>query len=114
MARPNRRGSKVETAGSVFLVREDEPAPRVGAGLHRIPFGTTKRLLRSKRRRLLQPSTYPVNGSLRFAVSRFSYKPIFVTEAKSTVCVPHLAEVWSLRPVWRWVGYSKTEANEET
>jgi hypothetical protein len=30
-------GSKVETAGSVFQVREDEPAPRVGAGLHRTP-----------------------------------------------------------------------------
>src|SRR5215470_15923687 len=25
-------GSKVETAGGVFQVREDEPAPRVGAG----------------------------------------------------------------------------------
>jgi hypothetical protein len=30
-------GSKVETAGGVFQVREDEPAPRVGAGLHRTP-----------------------------------------------------------------------------
>jgi hypothetical protein len=29
--------SKVETAGGVFQVREDEPAPRVGAGLHRTP-----------------------------------------------------------------------------
>jgi hypothetical protein len=29
-------GSKVETAGGVFQVREDEPAPR-GAGLHRTP-----------------------------------------------------------------------------
>jgi|SRR5215467_6410880 len=28
-------GSKVETAGGVFQVREDEPAPRVGAGVHR-------------------------------------------------------------------------------
>lgn len=26
-------GSKTETAGGVFQVREDEPAPRVGAGL---------------------------------------------------------------------------------
>ena len=30
-------GSKVETAGGVFQIREDEPAPRVGAGLHRTP-----------------------------------------------------------------------------
>jgi hypothetical protein len=30
-------GSKVQTAGGVFQVREDEPAPRVGAGLHRTP-----------------------------------------------------------------------------
>jgi hypothetical protein len=30
-------GSKVETAGGVFQVREDEPRPRVGAGLHRTP-----------------------------------------------------------------------------
>ena len=30
-------GSKVETTGGVFQVREDEPAPRVGAGLHRTP-----------------------------------------------------------------------------
>ena len=30
-------GSKVETAGGVFQVREDEPAPRMGAGLHRTP-----------------------------------------------------------------------------
>lgn len=29
--------SKVETAGGMFKVREDEPAPRVGAGLHRTP-----------------------------------------------------------------------------
>jgi hypothetical protein len=29
--------SKVETAGGVFQAREDEPAPRVGAGLHRTP-----------------------------------------------------------------------------
>ena len=30
-------GSKVETAGGVFRVREDEPAPRIGMGLHRTP-----------------------------------------------------------------------------
>jgi hypothetical protein len=30
-------GSKAETAGGVFQVREDEPAPRIGAGLHRTP-----------------------------------------------------------------------------
>ena len=30
-------GSKVETVGGVFPVPEDEPAPRVGAGLHRTP-----------------------------------------------------------------------------
>ena len=30
-------GSKVEPAGGVFQVREDEPAPRIGAGLHRTP-----------------------------------------------------------------------------
>jgi hypothetical protein len=30
-------GSKVETATGVFHVREDEPAPRVGVGLHRTP-----------------------------------------------------------------------------
>ena len=30
-------GSKVETAHGVFQVREDEPAPRVGAGLRRTP-----------------------------------------------------------------------------
>jgi hypothetical protein len=29
--------SKVETAGGVFCVREDDPVPRVGAGLHRTP-----------------------------------------------------------------------------
>jgi hypothetical protein len=29
--------AQVETAGGVFHVREDEPAPRVGAGLHRTP-----------------------------------------------------------------------------
>jgi hypothetical protein len=30
-------GSKVEAAGGVFQVREDEPTPRVGAGVHRTP-----------------------------------------------------------------------------
>src|SRR6266851_9675139 len=30
-------GYKVETAGGVFQVREDEPLPRVGTGLHRTP-----------------------------------------------------------------------------
>jgi hypothetical protein len=30
-------GYKVETAGGAFRVREDEPTPRVGAGLHRTP-----------------------------------------------------------------------------
>jgi hypothetical protein len=29
--------SKAEIAGGVFQVREDEPAPRIGAGLHRTP-----------------------------------------------------------------------------
>ena len=29
--------AKVEAAGGVFQVREDEPEPRVGAGLHRTP-----------------------------------------------------------------------------
>ena len=28
-------GAKVETAGGVFQVRGDEPAPRVAAGVHR-------------------------------------------------------------------------------
>jgi len=30
-------GWKVETSGGVFQVREDEPAPRLGARLHRTP-----------------------------------------------------------------------------
>jgi hypothetical protein len=30
-------GSKVETTEGVFQVRDDEPAPRVGAALHRTP-----------------------------------------------------------------------------
>ena len=32
-----RAGSKVETIGGVFQVREDEPAPRVGTRQHSIP-----------------------------------------------------------------------------
>ena len=41
--------AKVETAGGVFQVREDEPAPRVGAGLHRTPWtGPTQLLERSE------------------------------------------------------------------
>jgi hypothetical protein len=30
-------GYRVETAGGVFQVRDDDPAPRVGAALHRTP-----------------------------------------------------------------------------
>ena len=30
-------GAKVEPTGGVFQVREDEPAPRVGAAPHRTP-----------------------------------------------------------------------------
>jgi hypothetical protein len=30
-------GAKVKTTGGVFRVREDEPAPRVGAAAHRTP-----------------------------------------------------------------------------
>jgi hypothetical protein len=30
-------GSRIETTGGVFQVREDAPAPRIGAGLHRTP-----------------------------------------------------------------------------
>jgi hypothetical protein len=30
-------GSKTDATGGVFQIREDEPAPRVGAGLHRTP-----------------------------------------------------------------------------
>jgi hypothetical protein len=30
-------GSKAETAGGVFQVREDEPEARVGAGPHKTP-----------------------------------------------------------------------------
>jgi len=30
-------GSKAETTGGVFQVREDEPVPRIGAGLHQTP-----------------------------------------------------------------------------
>jgi hypothetical protein len=29
--------ARVEATGGVFLVREDEPAARVGAGMHRTP-----------------------------------------------------------------------------
>ena len=32
-------GSKAETTGGVFRVREDDPAPRVGTQLHRTPRG---------------------------------------------------------------------------
>jgi hypothetical protein len=32
-------GAKVETAGGAFQVREDELAPRIGAGPHRTPMG---------------------------------------------------------------------------
>jgi hypothetical protein len=31
------QGSKMKTAGGAFQVREDGPAPRVGAALHRTP-----------------------------------------------------------------------------
>jgi hypothetical protein len=31
-------GTNVEPAGGVFQVREDEPEPRVEAGLHRTPY----------------------------------------------------------------------------
>jgi hypothetical protein len=30
-------GSRTETDGGVFRIRDDEPAPRIGAGLHRTP-----------------------------------------------------------------------------
>ena len=30
-------GYRIETAGGVFQVREDEPVPRIGARLHRTP-----------------------------------------------------------------------------
>jgi hypothetical protein len=30
-------GSRVETEGAVSRIRDDEPAPRIGAGLHRTP-----------------------------------------------------------------------------
>jgi hypothetical protein len=30
-------GSKAETDGGVFCMRDDEPAPRIGTGLHRTP-----------------------------------------------------------------------------
>jgi hypothetical protein len=31
------QGSKAETAGGVFQMREDKPVPRIGSGLHRTP-----------------------------------------------------------------------------
>ena len=52
-------GSRVETTGGVFQMREDEPAPRVGTGLHRTPKPTSTwarmitRWLTSKRERTL-------------------------------------------------------------
>ena len=30
-------GSRAETDGGVFRIRDDEPTPRIGAGLHRTP-----------------------------------------------------------------------------
>ena len=30
-------GSTIETDGGVFRIRDNEPAPRIGAGLHRTP-----------------------------------------------------------------------------
>ena len=30
-------GARVEATGGVFQVREDEPAPRLGAAMHRTP-----------------------------------------------------------------------------
>jgi hypothetical protein len=30
-------GTRAETNGGVFRIRDDEPAPRIGAGLHRTP-----------------------------------------------------------------------------
>ena len=30
-------GSRAETDGGVFRIRDDEPMPRIGAGLHRTP-----------------------------------------------------------------------------
>jgi hypothetical protein len=30
-------GSKIETTGGLFQVREDEPTVRIGTGLHRTP-----------------------------------------------------------------------------
>jgi hypothetical protein len=30
-------GSRIETDGGVFRIRDDEPTPRIGAGLHRTP-----------------------------------------------------------------------------
>jgi hypothetical protein len=58
-------GSKVETAGGLFQLREDEPAPRVGVGLHRTrvkavqaQFGTlTGEADRLRRRGQCQPGS---------------------------------------------------------
>jgi hypothetical protein len=30
-------GSRVETDGGVFRLRDDKPSPRIGAGIHRMP-----------------------------------------------------------------------------
>jgi hypothetical protein len=30
-------GAKIEAEGGVFRIRDDEPTPRIGAGLHRTP-----------------------------------------------------------------------------
>jgi hypothetical protein len=30
-------GGRIEAEGGVFRIRDDEPAPRIGAGLHRTP-----------------------------------------------------------------------------
>ncbi|MBV8400051.1 MAG: hypothetical protein JOZ17_15130 [Acetobacteraceae bacterium] len=40
-------GYKVEIAGGVYQVREDEPTPRIGAGLHRTPRGASANFNRS-------------------------------------------------------------------
>ena len=41
--------AKVETAGGVFQMREDEPAPRVGSGLQRTPRGVRSVVVRGVR-----------------------------------------------------------------
>ena len=35
--RPIVRGNRIKTDGGVYRLRDDEPAPRIGAGLHRTP-----------------------------------------------------------------------------